>query len=386
MPSGRCTCAPQWRNLAIETKDESLAQACERLWNSATGKRMYVTGGIGSSARQEAVTFDFDLPNDTAYAETCAAIGLFIFSHRMAQLRNDSRYADIMERTLYNGILSGLALDGHGYFYVNPLEVLPEACDENLTLHHVKYRRQPWYGCACCPPNIARILASLGEYVYHLSGDTLYADLFHTGRVSCTVGGNEVSFRQTTEYPRGETVSFEFTAPRAVKLAFAVRIPSWCAAPSIKLNGESVSVTSSAKNGYVHFRREWKPGDRLELVLPMKVERVHADPRVRHDWGKVALQRGPFVYCLEQADNGENLNTVTLSPQEPLSGTFRKDLLGGVYVIEGSGTGWRGDGTTEGLYSLGGAPAPVGARKLTFIPYYAWANREPGEMTVWVRE
>ena len=382
-----CTAAA---DIALETDDASLAQACDRLWESATGRRMYITGGIGSQAHHEAFTFDYDLPNDTAYAETCAAIGLFFFSHRMANLRHDGRYADVMERTLYNGIISGLALDGHSYFYVNPLEVHPEACDKNANYTHVKYRRQPWYGCACCPPNVARLIASLGEYFYHVAGDTLYADLFHSGQLTTTVGGKEVSIRQQTDYPWSDSVSFEFTGTSPADFDLAIRIPSWCGAPTAELAGRKLDLPSITHNGYAHVRRSWRSGERLELRLPMQATRVYADPRVRADWGKVAIQRGPIVYCLEEADNGPNLETVILPSETVLRETFRSDLLGGILTIAAEGQGWDGSqAQSERLYKGVGEPGSsrrLAARALVFVPYYAWANRTAGEMTVWIRE
>lgn len=373
-------------DLALETNDQTLAQACDRLWASATGRRMYITGGIGSSARKEAFTFDYDLPNDTAYAETCAAIGLFLFSHRMANLHHDAQYAEVMERALFNGILSGLALDGQNYFYVNPLEVLPEACDKNGTYRHVKYRRQPWYGCACCPPNIARILASLGEYVYHTDGSALYADLFHEGTISCTVDGREVSFRQRTDYPWSESVSFEFTGAVTVDFDFALRIPSWCSQPVIELNGKKLEVTPIMRNGYAYVHRSWQRGDNLELTLPMPAERIYSDLRVRADHGKVAIQRGPIVYCLEQADNGPNLHTVVLPPGSELHSLYRSDLFSGVYVLTARGLAWNDELGGKTLYGSRNPGSAATGRDLLFIPYYAWANRESGEMMVWIRE
>ncbi len=369
-------------DLAIETGDEGLRRTAERLWSSAAERRMYVTGGIGSAAVHEAFTVDYDLPNDTAYAETCAAIGLFFFSHRLACLTSDSRYADVMERTLYNGVASGLALDGRGYFYVNPLEVVPELCDKSGTYHHVKYRRQPWYGCACCPPNIARLLASLGEYVYHIEGGALYADLFHEGSIACTIDGRELAFRQTTGYPWEDSVAWEFSGPSPVTADLAVRIPGWCRTPGLSLNG--ARLPPSARNGYAHVKREWRPGDRLELSVPMPVERVYADPRVRADLGKVAIQRGPIVYCLEQADNGPDLRALSLPAGAELRAESDPSLLGGVVTVSGSGLA--SVSSPGALYGRDRRKEKAVERKLLFVPYYAWANREPGEMAVWIRE
>ncbi len=373
-------------DISLETADEELARACERLWESAAMRRMFVTGGIGTAAHHEAFTFDFDLPNDSAYAETCAAIGLFIFSNRMAVLSSDARYADVMERAIYNGALAGLALDGRAYFYVNPLEVLPEACDRNPALKHVKYRRQPWYGCACCPPNIARILASLGEYVYHADGDTLFADLYHDGSISCELEGRQVAIRQRTDYPWTGSIVLELAADRPAEFELALRIPGWCRNPSLALNGKAQDVSSAMRKGYARLRRVWRKADRLELTLPMPVERMRADPRVRADYGKVALQRGPIVYCLEETDNGPNLHMITLPPEAALSTTERPDMLGGIVAVRASGRVSSGGVPAAGLYRNGARPAATEEKQLLFIPYYSWANREPGEMTVWVQE
>jgi len=347
---------------------------------------MYVTGGIGSSARNEAFGGDFDLPNDTAYAETCAAIGLFVFASRMANLHHDAHYADVMERALFNGVISGLGLDGQSYFYVNPLSVEPEFVDRNPSRQFVKYQRQPWYGCACCPPNIARILASLGEYVYHLGDDALYADLFHDGSVSFPMGARHVAFRQRTDYPWSGEVDFEYTADNPVELDLAIRIPSWCSKPSLQINGSRVDLTRAVEKGYAHIAREWSRGDRVELALAMPVQRVRSDPRVAADFGKVAVQRGPLVYCLEEADNGPFLHTAALPGDMHLESAHRSDLLGGMVVVRGRGSSWDGKAPSSRLYQPDG-PAPGTKQKdLLFIPYFAWANRQPGEMTVWVQE
>ena len=372
-------------DIAMETRDPSLAGACDRLWESVTGRKMYVTGGIGSSAHLESFGADFDLPNDIAYAETCAAIGLFLFSSRMVRLHDEAKYADVMERTLYNGIISGLALDGESYFYVNPLEVVPAVCDANGSYRHVKYRRQPWYGCACCPPNIARTLASLGEHAYHLNGDTLFADLYHEGTIVFTAAGRRMSLRQRTRYPWDGAVSIQVADGGAAVFTLALRIPSWSRGHSLTLNGAPLSV-AEGPDGYVRVTRMWSGGDTLELALPLQVERIHADPRVRADYGRVALQRGPLVYCLEEADNGPRLALIRVPPEAPLETTERPDLLGGVVAIQAKGIAGQGAAAPAGLYSRDGrTEAPV-AKQLLFIPYYAWANRTPGEMAVWIRE
>ncbi|HET6486329.1 MAG TPA: beta-L-arabinofuranosidase domain-containing protein [Spirochaetia bacterium] len=378
-------------DLAQETGDPSLAEACERLWQSVTRRKMYITGGIGSSAHLESFGADFDLPNDIAYAETCAAIGLFFFSARMVRLRSQAKYADVMERALHNGILSGLALDGESYFYVNPLGVIPAVCDANGGYRHVKYRRQPWYGCACCPPNIARLLASLGQYAYHCSGDALYADLFHEGTVTVGIGNDTIRLKQSTRYPWDGRIRFQWLSETRSDLTLAVRIPSWCVGAPLQVNGAAVAAGADA-DGYARVRRRWSAGDTVELTLPLTIQRMRADPRVAGNRGRVAIQRGPIVYCLEEADNGDNLAGIRLPQDAVLEASHRGDLLGGVTVIRTTGLsdagerGAAGSTTTDGeLYSNRGAPR-ADRKELTFVPYYAWANRTPGEMVVWVRE
>jgi DUF1680 family protein len=372
-------------DLVLETGDPSLREACDRLWESTTDRKMYVTGGIGSSAVRESFSADFDLPNDTAYAETCAAIGLFLFASRMARIHHEARYADVMERCLYNGIISGISLDGEGYFYVNPLEVLPSICDRNGTYQSVRYRRQPWYGCACCPPNVARLLASLGEYMYHLQGDTLYADLYHQGILSTELGGAPVTVRQSTAYPWSEAITFEVEPASPAEFTLALRVPAWCREPALSINGAPREATGGV-DGYARVRRTWRKSDRLRLNLPMTAARIYADPRVRADYGRVAIQRGPLIYCLEEVDNGPGLFRVCLPAPAPLSVVERPELLGGILTIKATGKSPPQGSSGDGLYTERHSDLPLVDRPLLFIPYYAWANRAPGEMLVWVRE
>jgi DUF1680 family protein len=379
-------------DLAIETGEAELVQACDRLWESVTRRKMYITGGIGSSAHLESFGADFDLPNDIAYAETCAAIGLFLFSSRMARLHDEAKYVDVMERALYNGIISGLGLDGVSYFYVNPLEVVPAVCDANGSYRHVKYRRQPWYGCACCPPNIARTLSSIGEHAYHLRGETLFADLYHEGTVSVPVGRRQLRLRQSTRYPWEGSVRFQPLDDANTELTLALRIPAWSRSHEIRLNGSAVPG-APGPDGYVRVKRKWTKTDVLELLFPLPVERIHADPRVRADLGRVALQRGPIVYCLEEADNEGPLSDLRLPADAALEAVERPDLLGGVVAIRAAGVRKAGREAGAELYSMGGGPGGKAetrdvptARELLFIPYYAWANRSAGEMMVWISE
>jgi len=368
-------------DVAAETGDTELLATCRRLWRSLTRRRMYVIGGVGSTARGEAFTFDYDLPNETAYAETCANIALVFFAHRMLQIEADSEYADVMERALYNGVLSGVSLDGKRFFYANHLTVYPQAAKG--AHDHVAASRQDWFGCACCPPNIARLIASIGQYVYSTSKDELYVHLYVGGSAECSVAGEKVVIRQETQYPWDGLVKLTVEPEAPSRFALALRIPGWCRGAKLEVNGKAVGLRGVTRKGYAVLRRVWERGDRIELVLPMPVERIEAHPAVRMDCGKVALQRGPIVYCLEELDNGPHLADIFLPRSSKLTAEYRPKLLGGVVVIRGKAkrretTGWR-----DRLYS----PERTKTRTVDIlaVPYCVWANRKPGEMIVWIR-
>lgn len=364
-------------DVARETGDESLKRACRDLWDSATHRRMYVTGAIGSSEYGEAFTFDYDMPNDTVYGETCASIGLVFFARRMLQLEQKGEYADVMERALYNGVLSGMQLDGKKFFYVNPLEVVPEACEKDAHKRHVKPERQKWFGCACCPPNLIRMLTSLEDYVSLYDDDTLWLNLYTGGDIEA----GDMRIRVATNYPWQGSVRLDVLS--GGKRALALRVPGWCRRWTVKVNGEAVSA--APEDGYIVLRRDWQSGDAVELDLDMPVRVVRANPRVREDAGKVALQRGPVVYCLEEADNGGDLHNVRLAGLSGCETRWEPDTLNGVVTVSVPGLREKPDGWGETLYDDRPAPEadPV---TLRFIPYYAWANRGLGEMRVWVRE
>lgn len=367
-------------DLARELGDSTLFDACRNLWESVTARRMYITGGVGSSAEGEAFTFDYDLPPDRAYTETCASIGLVFWAHRMLRLEERGEYGDVLEQALYNGVLSGISLDGTRYFYVNPLEVFPEAVRKRYDLRHVVLSRQPWFPCACCPPNIARLLASLPDYVYTQSADGVSVHLFVASTVETRLHGKKVSLKQETDYPFGERIRFRLVLEDPLEFTLAVRVPRWCREPRFFLNGEVLAV--SPQEGYARVRRLWEPGDILELLLPMPVERVWAHPRVFSVAGKVALQRGPLVFCLEEVDNGSGLANIVLPEDAGFTATFCPDVLGGVVVL--SGEAFRIRSRSSELYSTTrGSTETVPVKA---IPYYAWNNRGVGEMTVWLRE
>lgn len=371
-------------DLAALTGDAGLREACGQLWQNMTQKQMYITGGIGSTHHGEAFTFDYDLPNDTVYAETCASIGLIFFAKRMLELEPDAKYADVMERALYNNVLGSMAQDGKHYFYVNPLEVWPQACSCNPGKHHVKAERQGWFGCACCPPNVARLLTSLNQYIYTVHGDTLYTNLYIGSESVFTLGGQEVNVSQQNNYPWEGKVQFEVEPAAAAEFGLAVRIPVWSTGAVLTVNGEAVDIASVLEQGYAVIRRTWNAGDVIELSLPMTAGRVYAHPQLRADAGQTAIQRGPLVYCLEEADNGATLSSISLDDAGAFTERFDESLLGGAVVVKTGGfrvdeAGWNG-----GLY--GSTKAGVKPVEITAIPYYLWGNRGSGEMKVWIRD
>jgi len=372
-------------DVARETGDASLADACRRLWRSVVSRRMYVTGAIGSSEYGEAFTFDYDLPNDTIYGETCAAIGLVFFARRMLALELKSEYADVIERALYNGVISGMQLDGRSFFYVNPLEVLPEASLKDHGKRHVKVERQKWFGCACCPPNIIRLVSSLEDYIASVRDDALNLHLYVGGDMEASVSGRDVLLKTQTDYPWGGNISMTLEPAEPVSFTLNLRVPAWCSSWTLKLNNRS--VTPEIVGGYLSLSRLWNPGDRLEFLLDMPVSFLSANPRIPEDAGKSALSRGPLIYCLEEADNGKHLHRIRLGNvrSEECKTEWKPEKLGGIVEITSPGIRESDDGWDDTLYSaektISASPAV-----LTWIPYYAWANRGSGEMRVWVRK
>lgn len=362
---------------AAHTQDEGLFQACHQLWDNMVHKQMYITGGISSTSIGEAFSFDHDLPNDTIYADTCSSIGLIFFARRMLNLDVRSEYEDVMERALYNTVISGIALDGRHYFYVNPLEVWPKASERNPDKRHVKPVRQKWFGCACCPPNIAWLIASLGEYIYTQKENI-------AGHVKLSMEGQEVEIRQETDYPLTGTVKLRVMPVDEQRFTLALRIPGWCRGARLLVNGEVQPLDSGVlRNGYVMLDRVWKQGDTVTPDLPMEALWIQAHPEVRANTGRVAIQRGPFLYCLEEADNGSPLASLSLNVSAGLTETYDPDVQGGTVVLSGEAFIDNRDLWVGELYR-----PYVKSKKLarfTAIPYYLWGNRTAGEMAVWMR-
>nr|WP_223879729.1 beta-L-arabinofuranosidase domain-containing protein [Paenibacillus spiritus] len=369
-------------DLALHRGDESLLQACRRLWNNMVHRQMYINGSIGSTHLGEAFTFDYDLPNDTNYSETCASIGLIFFARRMLQAEVKGEYGDVMERALYNTVTAGIAGDGKHYFYVNPMEVWPEASAKNPGKHHVKAVRQKWYGCACCPPNVARLLTSLSQYIYTASSNTLYTHLFIGSDIQAELGDTRLKLKMDSSLPWKGSVSLTVRAlegPAAFTLS--IRVPGWASDCRLAVNGEA--VTPVICDGYAYVQRSWAQGDRLTAEFGMKPQRLYANPLARANAGRVALQRGPLVYCFEEEDNGAPLAALSLSPEAPISeitGRWRDEVV----FLETEGFRLESPPGNELYSSRQPVKRPV---TLTAVPYTLWGNRTPGqEMLVWMRE
>jgi len=353
-------------------------KAIDRLWENVVGRKMYLTGGVGSQDGTEGFGPNYELPN-TAYAETCASIGNAFWNERLFLLHGESKYIDVMERIIYNGLLSGVSLGGDRFFYQNPLESAGG------------YVRSPWFEVACCPPNVTRFLPSLPGYVYAVKGDTVFVNLFIGSAARMGVGGRTVALSQDTRYPWDGAVTIGVTPEGGpAEFEVAVRIPGWARneavpgdlyafadrpaeAPALKVNGRPVTIDPGA--GYARIRRTWKGGDVIELFLPMPVRRVTANNLVGADGGMMALQRGPIVFCAESADNGADVLEMVVPDAAGLQASFRPDLLGGVQVVKGRADVYVKD-----------KDGKAGRRTLDFqaVPYFAWANRGGGAMAVWL--
>ncbi len=368
-------------DLAATTGDKEIYEVCKTLWNNITTKRMFITGGIGSTVHGEAFTLDYDLPNDTMYCETCAAIGLIFFAKQMLRNEAKAEYAEVMERALYNCTLSGMALDGKHFFYVNPLEVNPEKSLKDPGKSHVKPVRPSWLGCACCPPNLARMITSLDDYVYTVLNDTILINQYIDSESLLAISDGNVKITQSTKFPWDEEDTIHITNKSGCAINAGIRIPTWADAVKLELDGSEIPIQS--KMGYHYL--EINEGETIEvkLIFKMSVLRNYCNPLVSEDIGKVAISRGPLVYCLEEVDNGDNLPGVSLPEDASFSYSFDPELLNGVGVITAIGNNVD-SGNTELLYVR--EKPKKNEKKLTFIPYYAWANRGENEMLVWVRE
>lgn len=369
-------------DLAGEDGDKRLYDACLTLWNNIVNQQMYITGGIGSTVEGEAFSTDYDLPNDMAYAETCASIAMVFFARRMLEAEPDGRFADIMERELYNGTISGIQLNGKQYFYVNPLEVNPGISGKIFGYRHDLPERPGWYECACCPTNLVRMVTSLGSYAWSENETTIYSHLFIGQKANLVKAEIVVE----TEYPWEGKISYEIFPKTENPFTLAIHLPSYvkteeeCTA--VTVNGEPVSIEKQMRKGYLYVTRTWQAGDRVNICFAMTVRKLFANGKVRDDAGCVALMRGPFVYCFEGTDNGEEIQSLRI-PRELHAKAYRCEdgILKGNVLLKIPGYRMC---TGDALYS------EERPRKeetvMTAIPYYAWANRGENQMRVWMLE
>lgn len=362
-------------DIAAFMDDTDYRKAIDKIWDNVVSKKIYITGGIGASRRGEAFGDNYELPNLTAYNETCAAIANVYWNHRMFLLHGDAKYIDVLERTLYNGLISGVSLEGDSFFYPNCL-----ASDGVYRFNQGALTRKGWFDCSCCPSNVIRFMPSVPDYIYAQRDDTLYANLFIASTAQIKMDKSDVTISQESNYPWDGKITYQIRSDKKTPFCMKIRIPGWAreeplpsdlysylgkndAAFSISLNGETVETKVS--KGYAQLD-DVSAGDVVELDLPMPIRRVVANDKVEEDRGKVALERGPIVYCAEWTDNAGRIADISIPDDAELDVEYRDDLLGGISVIKGEALNKRQTST------------------LVAIPYYAWSHRGPGEMAVWL--
>lgn len=355
--------------LADGLGDEALEKALEQMWNNLTKRRMYITGGIGSSASNEGFTTDYDLPNLTAYAETCAAVAIVLWAHGLLELTGNSEYADVMERALYNGALAGINLDGDRYFYANPLE------------SRGQHDRSPWHGCACCPPNIARLLGSINRFLVGVGEDSVHIHIPTALETTVNVHGTEVRLRIEGNYPWDGKFTVHVDPSEPIEFGLYLRIPGW--ADEVQTEIPGAEEEADYDQGYAVFRRLWRAGDRLQVDFEMAPKWVEASPLVRENLGRSALTMGPVVYCLEEADLGYAPQLFTADTEAEIGIRFDKNHLEGVNVLSVEGV-YDVEVFVDDLYAELGT-TDVAQGTADYIPYFAWNNRGPNSMQVWTR-
>ncbi len=365
-------------DVAALTGNPDYVNAIDTIWRDVVTTKLYITGGIGAAGGHEGFGGPYELPNMTAYCETCASIANILWNHRMFLMRGDAKYVDVLERTLYNAALSGISLEGDRFFYPNVLESVGQ------------HARSPWFGCDCCPSNVARFIPSVPGFAYAMKDNDVYVNLFLGSSATIDTTGNKLKLVQETEYPWSGQVKLTVAPERPGRFALLVRIPGWARnepvpsnlysfqdalpdAVELKINGEP--VVPQMDKGYARLERVWQPGDTVELNLPMQVRRIVSHEKIASNQGKVALQRGPVVYCLEGPDNEGKVLDLVIPDHAELTTQLQPDLLGGVVTISGQ--------AETAKRTLDGRIVPDDKRPFVAIPYYAWAHRGPGQMTVW---
>jgi uncharacterized protein len=365
-------------DVAALTGDTAYIHAVDRIWSNIVNKKLYITGGIGATGNGEAFGKNYELPNMSAYCETCAAIANVYMNYRLFLLHGDAKYFDVLERSLYNGLISGVSLEGGGFFYPNPLESIGQ------------HQRQPWFGCACCPSNICRFIPSVPGYVYAVHSSDVYVNLFMANHSSLSVNGKAVELKQSTNYPWTGDVNLEVSPKGKQDFTLKIRVPGWVQGDvvpgnlysytdkrtlgyTVKVNGKIVA--STVEKGYFSINRAWKKGDKVEVHFDMEARTVKANPAVEADRGKIAVERGPIVYCAEWPDNDFNIFSIILNKKPEFKVESKKDLLYGINTIQ-----------TDAQSLSYDAQGKLVAKdvKLNMIPYYAWAHRGNGDMAVWL--
>lgn len=369
-------------DLADIQQDEALRSACQTLWDNVTKRRMYITGGIGSSGLLERFTVDYDLPNDRMYCESCASIGLMMFGQRMAAMFHDASYYETVERALCNTVLGGVSAAGDRYFYVNPLEVWPANCKDHTSIEYLKPVRQPWFEVACCPANIARTLASLGQYIYAVDERSIYVNLLVGSTIETTLRDTDVRIEQRSGLMHGGALELDVRSSGTHPIVVRLRLPKWLEKPVFRLNGEGIQP--AVENGYAVLAVNCAGEHHFTLSGSVPVRRCAANLQVRADVGRVALQKGPFVYCFEQQDNGENLAALRMAPDAAVEEKVPAEgLPGNLPELDVNGCRIVSTGVDDAeLYAdcaLRTEPCTLHA-----VPYGLWGNRTPGEMRVWV--
>ena len=364
-------------DIAALTGNKTYIRAIDRIWENVVSKKLYMTGGIGSRHSGEAFGDNYELPNLTAYNETCAAIANMMWNHRLFLLHGDAKYMDVLERTLYNGFLSGIAFSGDEFFYPNPLE------------SDGSHKRSPWFDCSCCPSNVVRFLPSLPGYVYAQKNNNIFVNLYISGSAKIQLKNNSVIIKQDTEYPWDEIINIRLEPQKEESFSISIRIPGWTQnspvpsdlyrylnnrdeSASVKINGEKQDF--EIRKGFAEFKRKWKKGDKIEIHFPMRVRRAISHENVKDNEGKAALERGPIVYCAEWPDNNGHVRNLVLPDETKLKTEFRSNMLNGINVITGE---------VPALFETKSGKTEKKIQKFTAIPYYAWAHRGQGEMMVW---
>lgn len=377
-------------DVAALTGNKDYVNAIDRIWENAVGKKLYVTGGIGAAGDGERFGNDFELPNSTAYCETCASIGNVYWNHRMFLLHGESKYIDVLEKSLYNSLLSGVGMDGKTFFYTNTLQI-----KDHFRHTDIETKRSTWFSCSCCPTNVTRLMPSIPGYAYASRGSDVYINLFISGSASMkTLDGTDVIIKQESNYPWDGNVKIVVEPKKSTRIKLFVRVPGWARGEALPTDlyafGKEKSVTSwnikvngkaihpELDKGYAILERDWKKGDYVELTMPMQVQRVYAHEDVQENLGKVALQRGPLMYCAEAIDNYGKASVILIPQQAPIIESFKPEMLNGIVVLSSEVPAVKVDAS--------GASASTVKQKFIAIPYYAWAHRGEGEMTVWFPE